>query len=71
MRVSYMVFDTNKNKLQNLSVLHETNLLSLINPSLAHVYCSTTLSNHRLIRLKNLSRKLVAIYIISYFLIYI
>jgi hypothetical protein len=28
------------------------NLLSLINPSLAHVYCSTTLSNHGLIRLK-------------------
>ena len=27
------------------------NLLNLINPSLAHVYCSTTLSNHGLIRL--------------------
>ena len=27
------------------------NLLSLINPSLAHIYCSTTLSNHGLIRL--------------------
>ena len=44
--------DTNKNKLQNPSVIHETNLVSLINPSLAYIYCSTTLSNHRLIRLK-------------------
>ena len=36
--------------------------LSLINMSLAHVYCSTTLSNHKLIRLKRfvsqISRKL-------------
>ena len=32
--------DTTKNKLHNPSVLHETNFLSLINPSLAHVYCS-------------------------------
>ena len=30
----------------------ETNLLSLINPLLANVYCSTTLSNHSVIRLK-------------------
>jgi hypothetical protein len=53
MRALYRVFDTNKkNKLQNLSVIHKTNLLSLINPSSAHVYCSITLSNHRLIRLK-------------------
>ena len=28
------------------------NFLDIINISLAHVYCSTTLSNHRLIRLK-------------------
>ena len=53
MRMSHEMFDTNKNnKLQNPSVLHETNLLSLINPSLVHVYCSTTLSHYRLIRLK-------------------
>jgi len=32
--------DTTKNKLHNPSVLHETNFLSPINPSLAHVYCS-------------------------------
>jgi hypothetical protein len=42
------------------------NLLRLINPLLAHVYCSITLSNNELIRLKNLSRKLVAICAISY-----
>jgi hypothetical protein len=29
----------------------ETNLLSLINPSLETVYCSTTLSNHDIISL--------------------
>jgi hypothetical protein len=34
------------------------NLLSLINPSLAHVYCGATLSNHGLNRLK----KFVSIY---------
>jgi hypothetical protein len=39
-------------KLQNPSVIRETNLLSLINLSLAYIYCSTTLSNHELIRLK-------------------
>jgi hypothetical protein len=45
--------DTNKkNKLQNPSIIRETNLLSLINASLAYIYCSTTLSNHGLIRLK-------------------
>ena len=48
-------------------LIYETNLLSLINPPLAHIYCSTTLSNHGLIRLKNSSRKLVAICAISYF----
>jgi hypothetical protein len=56
-----------KNKLQIPSVNRETNLLRLINPSLAHVYFSTILSNHGLIRLKNSSRKLVAICVISYF----
>ena len=55
-----------KNKLHNPSVLHEINFLSLINPSLAYVYCSKTLSNHGLIRLKNSSSKLVANYIISF-----
>jgi hypothetical protein len=30
------------------------NLLSLINLSLAYIYCSTTLSNHGLIRLNKL-----------------
>jgi hypothetical protein len=35
-----------KNKLQKSLVIRETNLLSLINLSLAYVYCSTTLSNH-------------------------
>ena len=45
--------DTNKNnKLHNPSVLHETNFLNIIKSSLAHGYCSTTLSNHDLIRLK-------------------
>jgi hypothetical protein len=43
------------------------NLLSQINPSLAYVYCSTSLSNHGLIRLKRFfSRKLVTICVISY-----
>jgi hypothetical protein len=41
-----------KNKLQNPSVNHEINLLSLINPSLAHVLLCTLLLNHELIRLK-------------------
>jgi hypothetical protein len=39
-------------KLHNPSVLRKMNLLSLINPSSAYVYCSILLSNHRLIRLK-------------------
>jgi hypothetical protein len=34
------------------NITRETNLVSLINLSLAHVYCSTTLLNHGLIRLK-------------------
>ena len=62
-RISYGYLDTNKkNKLQNPLVNHETNLLSLINLLLTHVYCSTLLSNHGLIRLKRFvsqnSRKL-------------
>jgi len=40
--------DTNKKI--NYRINNETNLLSLINSSLAHIYCSTTLSNHGLIR---------------------
>jgi hypothetical protein len=55
-----------KNKLQNPLVICEMNLLSLINLSLAHVYRSTTLSNHELIRLKNLSRKTVSICTFSF-----
>jgi len=33
------------------AIIYETNLLSLINPLLEYIYCSTTLSNHALIRL--------------------
>lgn len=44
---------------------------SLINPSLANVYYSTILSNHGAISLKNSSRKLVALCVISYFLAFI
>jgi hypothetical protein len=59
--------DTNKkNKLQITSVNCETNLLRPINPSLAHIYCSTTLSNHGLIMLKNSSRKLVSICVFNF-----
>ena len=43
--------------------------LSLINLSLAHVYYNTMLSNHGLIGLKDSSRKLVASYVISLYLI--
>jgi hypothetical protein len=43
--------DTNKkNKLQIPLVNRETNLLNLINSSLAYVYCSTTVSHYGLIR---------------------
>ena len=59
-------------KLHNPSVNREMNLLNLINPSLAHV---CTVAPHCQIMdylgLKNLSRKIVAIYAISYFLVYI
>jgi hypothetical protein len=47
-------------------LIHETNLLSLINPSLAHVYCSTTWSNHELISLMDSSRELASIYAIGF-----
>ena len=40
------------NKLQISPINCETNLLSLINSSLANIYCSITLSNHGIIRLK-------------------
>ena len=40
--------------------------LSLINLSLVHVYCSTTLSNHGLLGLKDSSRKLVVSYAINF-----
>ena len=46
---------------------NKTNYTSHLNPSLAHVYCSTTLSSHGLIKLKNSSRKVVVICAISYF----
>ena len=36
----------------NPPVNRDTNLLSLINPVLANVYCSTILSNHDAIKLK-------------------
>jgi hypothetical protein len=45
-----------KNKLQISLVNCEMNLLRLINLSLAHVYCITTLSNDGLIGLKNFSQ---------------
>jgi hypothetical protein len=41
------------------------NLLSLINSSLAYIYCSTTLSNHELIRLNDSSQELIYIYAIN------
>ena len=36
---------------QNSSVNYEMNLMSLINSSLEHVYCSNLVPNHSLIRL--------------------
>jgi hypothetical protein len=45
--------DTNKKQIQNPSVNRETNLLSLINPSLAHVLLwHFIVKSYRLIRLK-------------------
>ena len=58
--------DTNK-KINYIIRTLRDDFLSLINLPLTHVYCSTTLSNHRLIRLKNSSREIVAICVISYF----
>jgi hypothetical protein len=55
-----------KNKLYNPSIIHKIDLLSLINPSLAYVYCSIILSNYELIRLKKSSRKTVSIYAFSF-----
>jgi hypothetical protein len=40
-------------KQNTASVIYETNLLCLINPSLAYVYYITTLSNLGIVRLKN------------------
>jgi hypothetical protein len=42
------------------------NVLNLVNPSLAYVYCSITLSNYKLIRLMDSPRKLVSIYTIDF-----
>jgi hypothetical protein len=53
----------------------ETNLLILINPSLAHVYCSITLSNHGLIRLNGFVSRISLYYamdfVISLYLIFL
>jgi hypothetical protein len=54
-----------------VQILIKIPITELINLSLAHVYCSMTLSNHGLIRLKNSSRKIHTICVISYFLVYI
>jgi hypothetical protein len=32
--------------LYKINLIHETNLLNLINPSIVHVYCNTTLLNY-------------------------
>jgi hypothetical protein len=40
-----------QNRLHKSDLIHETNLLSIINPSSAQIYYSTTWSNHELIRL--------------------
>ena len=48
----------------------EANLMSLINPSLEHIYCSYLVSNHVLIRLiRFVPRFTVHLYNIIYFLI--
>ena len=47
-----------QNFLHGWIVHRETNLMNLINSSLEIVYCSTTLSNHGLIRLKRFVSKL-------------
>jgi hypothetical protein len=46
------------------------NLLNLINPSLAHIYCSTILSNHELIML-NLDSPFKLLFISSLYLIFL
>jgi hypothetical protein len=50
-------------------LIREMNLLSLINLSLAYVYCSTTLLNHELIMLNKFISQISSIYIISLYLI--
>ena len=50
-------------------LVHETNLLGIVNPSLAYIYCSTTWSNHKLIRFNKFSRELASVYIISFIII--
>ena len=41
-----------QNQLHRWRLISVTNFLTIINLSLAHAYCSTTMSNHGLIRLK-------------------
>jgi hypothetical protein len=50
-----------------MPVNYETNLLNLINPSLANVYCSTSLSNHGVIRLKRFVSQFTRNYAIGFF----
>jgi hypothetical protein len=65
--------DTNKKKLITELVCNcEKNLLRLINPSLAHVYCSTTLANHGLFKLKKIRLAKYTQYVqLVIFLVYI
>jgi hypothetical protein len=56
MSVIWGVWIVIKNK--KFLVIHETNLLNLINMSLTHIYCSIVLLNHRLIRLNKFICKL-------------
>ena len=58
--------DTNKKNLYNPSVLHETNFLSLINPSLAHIIVALHCQIMGKLGLKDSSRKLVASCAISF-----
>jgi hypothetical protein len=64
--------DTNKkNKLQNPSENCETNLMILINPSLAHIGTIALMDNHGLIMLKNLSQDFTENCTISFSFVYI
>ena len=59
--------DTNKkNKLQNPSVIRKTNLLSLMNPLLAHVTVAPHCQIMDKLGLKNSSRKTVSICAFSF-----